>query len=163
VGPDGSVDQNGDTRTSGCRERDATGRCKTTFYAPIFNALARWAALSGDSRYERLAYLVWLRNWASQPGDTLPAPGLWVSPNQAGHGEWLTVWGTRFQPLETVRIYLGTQLIQTVRCDQIGSFGGHSPQPNAHSPLSAMSPGVYQVVARGSLGTVRITRVTVTG
>jgi hypothetical protein len=62
IGPDGSIDQTGDTRTAGCKEHDPTGSCKTVFYAPIFNALAHWAAISGDSRYASAAHLVWLKS-----------------------------------------------------------------------------------------------------
>lgn len=62
IGSDGSVNQAGDTRTAGCREQDPTGRCKTAFYAPIFSALARWAAISGDQRYQRASHLVWLKS-----------------------------------------------------------------------------------------------------
>jgi len=58
----GSVNQSGDTRTFGCRERDPTGHCKTVFYAPIFSSLAHWATTSGDQRYARLARLVWTRS-----------------------------------------------------------------------------------------------------
>ena len=163
VRADGTVNQQGDTRTSGCRERDPAGRCKTTFYAPIFDALARWSVIAGDSRYERLAYRVWLQNWQLVPGDVLPHPGLWADPQQLGSGQWLTVHGAGFQPLEVVRIYFDDRLEQTIPCDQIGSFGGHSPQPNAHFPLPAAGPGLHTITARGSFGTIRDTRITVTG
>ena len=62
VRPDGSINQAGDTRTAGCREHNPSGQCKTVFYAPIFSALARWAALSGDQRYAQASYRVWLRS-----------------------------------------------------------------------------------------------------
>jgi hypothetical protein len=62
VQPDGSVNQEGDTRTAGCQERDALGHCKTVFYAPIFSALAHWAAISGDAAYRHASYLVWQRS-----------------------------------------------------------------------------------------------------
>lgn len=62
VRADGSIDQAGDTRTAGCREHDPTGHCKTVFYAPIFSALAHWAAISDDQRYARAAHLVWLKS-----------------------------------------------------------------------------------------------------
>jgi hypothetical protein len=62
IGPDGSVDQAGDTRTAGCKERDPTGQCKTVFYAPIFDALAHWAAIGGGSRFAVAAHRVWLRS-----------------------------------------------------------------------------------------------------
>jgi hypothetical protein len=62
IGSDGSVNQSGDTRTFGCRERDPSGRCKTVFYAPIFSSLAHWATVSGDQRYAHLARLVWTRS-----------------------------------------------------------------------------------------------------
>ena len=52
----------GDTRMAGCREHNPSGQCKTVFYAPIFSALARWAALSGDQRYAQASYRVWLRS-----------------------------------------------------------------------------------------------------
>jgi hypothetical protein len=62
IGSDGSVNQSGDTRTFGCRERDPSGHCKTVFYAPIFSSLAHWATISGDQRYAHLARLVWTRS-----------------------------------------------------------------------------------------------------
>jgi hypothetical protein len=62
IGPDGSVNQTGDTRTAGCRERDLTGQCKTVFYAPIYSALAHWARVSGDLRFANAAYLVWRKS-----------------------------------------------------------------------------------------------------
>lgn len=139
------------------------GQCKTANYAEIANALARWSVIARDPRFQRAAYSVWLQNWQLVPGDVLPAPGLFARPESIRAGQWLTVWGTRFQPLETVKVYLGRTLMQTVRCDQIGSFGGHSPRPNAHFPLPSLSPGVYTITARGSLGTVRRTTITVTG
>lgn len=163
VRSDGTVDQRGDTRTSGCRERDPAGRCKTTFYAPIFDALARWSVIAGDTRYERVAYRVWLQNWQRVPGDVLPQPGLWAEPDPVQRGQWLTVHGAGFQPLEIVRVYFDGHPVQTLACDQIGSFGAHSPQPNAHFPLPGAAPGRHTITARGSLGTVRRAEVTVTG
>lgn len=62
IAPDGSVNQAGDTRTAGCREHDPVGRCKTVFYAPIFSALAHWAAISGDSHFATMAHRVWLHS-----------------------------------------------------------------------------------------------------
>ncbi|MGH2442361.1 MAG: hypothetical protein ACRDFX_04265 [Chloroflexota bacterium] len=62
VRPDGSINQAGDTRTSGCQERDPAGQCKTVFYAPIFSALAHWAAISGEQRFARAAHRVWQRS-----------------------------------------------------------------------------------------------------
>jgi hypothetical protein len=62
VAPNGSINQAGDTRTAGCRERDPAGQCKTVFYAPIFSALAHWAAISGDTRFAAAAHQVWLRS-----------------------------------------------------------------------------------------------------
>jgi hypothetical protein len=62
ISADGSVDQAGDTRTAGCREHDPAGRCKTVFYAPIFSALAHWAAISGDAHFAAVAHQVWLRS-----------------------------------------------------------------------------------------------------
>jgi hypothetical protein len=62
VGPDGSINQTGDTRTVGCKERGPSGQCKTAFYAPIFSALARWAAISGDDHYATISYRVWQRS-----------------------------------------------------------------------------------------------------
>src|SRR5579872_210639 len=59
---DGSVNQAGDMRTAGCRERDPAGQCKTVFYAPIYTALARWAVVSGDPRFQAAATLVWQRS-----------------------------------------------------------------------------------------------------
>ncbi|GAC1324808.1 MAG: hypothetical protein NVSMB22_14010 [Chloroflexota bacterium] len=159
VHPNGSIDQTGDTRTVGCRERDPQGRCKSAFYAPIFNALTRWGIVAADTRYERAALDVWLVNWAIQPGDVLPPPGLFAQPNPVHAGEWLTIWGTRFRPLESVTIFVNGRVIERVACDQIGSFGGHSPQPNAHFPLPDGSGASLELVARGSLGTVRRTMV----
>lgn len=62
IGSNGSVNQQGDTRTEGCQEHNPQGQCKTVFYAPIFNALAHWAAISGDGRYERASYAVWIHS-----------------------------------------------------------------------------------------------------
>jgi hypothetical protein len=62
IAADGIVDQTGDTRTAGCRERDPTGACKTVFYAPIFSALAHWAAITGKATYARMSHQVWLRS-----------------------------------------------------------------------------------------------------
>jgi hypothetical protein len=62
VKPDGSINQSGDTRTAGCKETNPAGQCKTVFYAPIFSALARWAAITGNARYGRAAHQVWLRS-----------------------------------------------------------------------------------------------------
>jgi hypothetical protein len=163
VRADGTIDQSGDTRTTGCKERDATGHCKTTFYASIFNALARWSEITGDKYFQRAAYKVWLRNWAMQPGDVLPPPGLHARPHTVASGQWLTVSGAGFQPLETVKVYFGAVDEATIEADQTGSFGGHSPRPNAHFPVPAVSLGTYTIVARGSYGTVRHTQVTVTG
>jgi hypothetical protein len=52
---DGSIDQGGDTRTAGCRERGPSGACKTAFYAPVVATLSRWAVLTGDERFARAA------------------------------------------------------------------------------------------------------------
>lgn len=163
VGKDGSINQSGDTRTSGCQERTPSGHCKTVAYAPIFSALARWAVLADTIRYERTAYFVWLQNWKSQPGDVLPKAGLRATPSQLNPGGWLTVSGTRFQPLETVRVYVGGTLKQTIQADQIGSFGGHSPSPNAYFKVAGLGPGVYSVTASGNFGTTRHTTIRVTG
>lgn len=163
VRPDGTVNQAGDTRTTGCEERDPLGNCKTTLYAPIFSALARWSVIASHTRFARTAYRVWLQNWRLVPGDVLPRAGLWAMPRLVRPGSWLTVWGARFQPLEVVRVYFGAQLEQTIPCDQIGSFGAHSPEPNAHFPLPSVPPGIYKVVARGSFGTVRHFHVIVQG
>jgi hypothetical protein len=62
ISVNGSVDQTGDTRTAGCREHDPSGRCKTVFYAPIFSALAHWAAISGNAHFAVAAHQVWLRS-----------------------------------------------------------------------------------------------------
>jgi hypothetical protein len=64
VQANGTVDQSGDTRTVGCKERNVAGQCKTVFYAPIFNALARWAVISGSAQFQRAAHQVWLRQQA---------------------------------------------------------------------------------------------------
>jgi hypothetical protein len=163
VGKNGTVNQAGDTRTSGCHERDPSGQCKTTFYLPIANALARWSEVSRQQAFARAAYLVWRQNWARVPGDHLPRPGLWAQPVEVHAGQWLTVRGAGFQPLETVHLYLGGHEIYTVTCDQIGAFGGHSSQPNAHFQVPAVVSGTYVITARGSYGTVRYTSVGVTG
>jgi hypothetical protein len=62
VKPDGSINQSGDTRTVDCKEKNPAGQCKTVFYAPIYDALARWAAISGNDRYARVSQLVWHRS-----------------------------------------------------------------------------------------------------
>jgi hypothetical protein len=62
IASDGSVNQQGDTRTVGCEETNPAGQCKTVFYAPIYGALARWAAITGDARYEAVAERVWKRS-----------------------------------------------------------------------------------------------------
>lgn len=62
VRSDGSINQAGDTRTAGCKETSPSGQCKTVFYAPIFSALARWGAISGDTRFVHAAHQVWLRS-----------------------------------------------------------------------------------------------------
>jgi hypothetical protein len=62
IEPDGSVNQSGDTRTVGCKEQNTAGACKTVFYAPIFSALARWAAISGDARFATASQSVWHRS-----------------------------------------------------------------------------------------------------
>lgn len=54
----GEVNPAGDTRTRGCVETGPSGQCKTTFYAPITGALARWAAVTGDERFAHAAKLV---------------------------------------------------------------------------------------------------------
>lgn len=154
---DGTIDQSGDTRTTGCQERDTSGSCKTTFYATIANALARWSALSGISSFERAAYLVWLQNWQRVPGDVLPPAGLWVRPAVVHRGQWLAVWGTRFQPLERVTVTLAGHELGRRICDMTGSFGGHSPVGNIYVPLPSLTRGTYRLVARGSFGTVRST------
>lgn len=163
VRADGKINQQGDTRTAGCRERNPEGQCKTTFYATIADALARWAVIAHLTRFQRAAYLVWLQNWKLVPGDVLPPPGLRVQPPDARLGSWLTVSGAGFQPLEIVRIYFGPTFEQRVHCDQTGTFGGHSSEPNAHFPLPDVAPGTHTITARGSQGTVRRTRVTIIG
>jgi hypothetical protein len=72
VRSDGSINQQGDTRTAGCKEHDLTGQCKTVFYAPIYSALAHWARVSGDLRFANAAYLVWEK---SGYGTGLRPPG----------------------------------------------------------------------------------------
>lgn len=62
IKPDGSINQTGDTRTAGCKETNPSGQCKTVFYAPIFSALARWAAITGDAHYAQVAHQVWVRS-----------------------------------------------------------------------------------------------------
>jgi hypothetical protein len=73
----------------------------------------------------------------------------------------MTVWGAGFQPLEKVRITIGGDRVWTVQCDQIGSFGGHSPVGNAYFALPDIPPGSYVVTATGSQGTLRHARVQV--
>jgi len=62
IGSDGSVNQTGDTRTAGCQEHSPNGQCKTVFYAPIFSALAHWAAISGDVRFQQASVKVWQKS-----------------------------------------------------------------------------------------------------
>jgi hypothetical protein len=62
IDSDGSVNQQGDTRTAGCAETNPAGQCKTVFYAPIYSALARWAAITAIGRYETVAKRVWTRS-----------------------------------------------------------------------------------------------------
>lgn len=62
VRSNGSINQSGDTRTVGCQETGPSGQCKSVFYAPIFSALSRWAAISGDARFARAAHQVWVRS-----------------------------------------------------------------------------------------------------
>jgi hypothetical protein len=62
VEADGSINQAGDTRTVGCKERNTSGQCKTVFYAPIFSALAHAAVIQHDLRFARAANLVWQRS-----------------------------------------------------------------------------------------------------
>jgi hypothetical protein len=71
IGPDGSVDQAGDTRSAGCRERDPMGRCKTVMYAPIFSSLAHWAEIAGGQRYASAAKFVWLHSGYAGEGPHL--------------------------------------------------------------------------------------------
>ncbi|GAC1398624.1 MAG: hypothetical protein NVSMB52_12160 [Chloroflexota bacterium] len=59
IGSNGSVNQQGDTRTANCREHSPAGQCKGALYAPIFSALAHWAVLSGDAYFARAARNVW--------------------------------------------------------------------------------------------------------
>jgi len=157
----GTINQTGDTRTNGCEERSPDGACKTTFYAPIFAALARWAALSGDQTYQLAAYHVWLQNWAHMPGDVLPTPGLFASTRTVQPGQTLTVWGTRFQPLEVVQVFFGGKLVATATCDQIGSFGGRSATPNAKFVVPPTAGGTVVVRAVGDNGTRRRIDVTI--
>lgn len=62
VRSNGAINQSGDTRTAGCKETNPSGQCKTVFYAPIFSALARWGAISGDARYVNAAHQVWVHS-----------------------------------------------------------------------------------------------------
>jgi hypothetical protein len=62
IGSGGTVNQSGDTRTAGCTEHSPAGQCKTVFYAPIFSALARWAAISGNARFEHASQQVWSKS-----------------------------------------------------------------------------------------------------
>lgn len=62
VKADGSINQTGDTRTAGCKERNNQGQCKTVFYDPIYSALAHWAAVTGSAVYENAARRVWERS-----------------------------------------------------------------------------------------------------
>ncbi len=159
----GTIDQRGDTRTVGCQERNPEGQCKTTSYATIFGAFARWSVISHNSRFGAAAYNVWLQNWRRVPSDVLPPAGLHAQPSTVRPGQWLTVSGSGFRPLETVRLYFGGTLEETIRCDQTGQFGAHSSQPNAHFPVPPALPNTYRITARGSDGTLRDSRVTVSG
>jgi hypothetical protein len=62
VRPDGSINQAGDTRTAGCREKNPQGQCKTVFYAPVFNALAHWAVIADSPLFQQASYMVWLKS-----------------------------------------------------------------------------------------------------
>lgn len=167
---DGSIDRNGDDRTGPtCPERDASGTCKTVDLIAVAGALMRWGVMDHEVPYERRAYQVWLQNWKRMPGDVLPAPAMFVKPagmtvKEIGYGWPLWVGATRFQPLERVRIYFGKILVGTATCDQIGSFGGHSPISAVKFTLpSGTQPGVYTLRAQGGYGTRRHTQVTITG
>lgn len=92
----GAIDQRGDTRTVGCQERNPEGQCKTTSYATIFGALARWGVISHNPRFVQAAYNVWLQNWRRIPGDVLPPPGLRIQTPVVLPGQWLTMSG-RFE------------------------------------------------------------------
>lgn len=76
VRADGTINQHGDTRTVGCRELNPEGQCKTTLYAPIFSALARWSVISRNSRFQRAAYTVWLQNRKLSSGNFLSPASL---------------------------------------------------------------------------------------
>ncbi|HZT97603.1 MAG TPA: hypothetical protein VFB34_12285 [Chloroflexota bacterium] len=169
VHKNGTMNRQGDDRTGPtCPERDGSGKCKTVDYSAIAGALMRWSVISGSQQYARAAYLTWLQNWERVPGDKLPKPGAFVKPGrlslaQIHNGQWLTVWGTRFQPYETVKVYFAKTLEATITADDIGSFGGHSPVMNAHFPVPAgTGPGTYRIVEKGNYGTKRHTKVVIT-
>ena len=62
IGPDGTINQSGDTRTDGCKERNPEGQCKSVFYAPIYSALARWSVVTDNPVYQQASYMVWLKS-----------------------------------------------------------------------------------------------------
>lgn len=61
IRPNGSINQQGDTRSVGCQERDPLGHCKTAMYDPVYSSLAHWAAYTGESRFATAARHVWYR------------------------------------------------------------------------------------------------------
>ncbi len=68
VEKNGSINQQGDTRTAGCTEKNYQGQCKTVFYDPIYSSLAHWAAATGDKAFLRVAHRVWQRSQTAPTG-----------------------------------------------------------------------------------------------
>jgi len=63
VRDNGTIITKGDTRTSGCSERDqATRACKTVNLEAIFSSLMRWGVITNDSRFREAATKVWALN-----------------------------------------------------------------------------------------------------
>gem|GEM_PF-704997 len=165
---DGSVDRAGDDRTGpGCPEHTNAGACKSVNYQAVASALVRWGVIDKSRTYERRAYLVWLQNWRRQPGDALPKPSLVINPThrtskQVGYGWPVWVSGTRYLPLEPIRVYFNHRLVGKTVTDQIGSFGGHSPVSPVSFTPPTQRPGVYTITAKGTYGVVRRTKFTIT-
>jgi len=170
VSPSGVLNRTGDDRTGPtCPEQSTTGGCKTADLPAIASALMRWSVLDNDFIYSRRAYYVWLQNWLLGPGNKLPAPGLAVTPatsmsvSDIHNGRSFSVAGTRFQPVEPVTVYFGTQAVGTTTADDIGSFGGHSAVGSVRfTPPATTTPGRYSIKVVGAYGTTRTIQVTIT-
>jgi hypothetical protein len=170
--PDGTINISGDDRTWNgrtCPETTGSGHCKQLDLDAVFGALMRWGVLSHSSTFTRRAYFVWLQNWQAVTGQKLPAPGLVTYPRatmtvkEIGYGWPFFVGGTRFQPLEHVKVYFGRTLVGETTCDQIGSFGGHSSVSGVKfTPPASTTAGTYHITVHGNFGTVRTTKVEIT-